>query len=360
LIYAARNGNTCRMTSVGPGLGALLPPIRLLGHGNPRFALDSVGGLWVLVIALPSATDPSLAALEPLIARHRRTFDDEHAALFLLTKQPEDLTAGRLRDRQPGIRSLADTDGAGFAALGLDAQRGGALLFDPMLRLFAYAHTEDAARLVDLIPSLPSPSDHAGVTLHAPILQVPRVFEPDFCRALIAHYEAEGGRPSGVMRMVDGQTRLVEDLAFKRRSDVVIADPGLRDGVRRRLAERLVPSIERAFAFRATRLERYLVACYDAETGGHFRPHRDNTTPATAHRRFAVTVNLDATAHDGGDLRFPEFGERSYRAPTGGAVVFSASLLHEVTPVTAGRRFACLPFLFDEAAASLRKAPIAQ
>jgi predicted 2-oxoglutarate/Fe(II)-dependent dioxygenase YbiX len=35
--------------------------------------------------------------------------------------------------------------------------------------------------------------------------------------------------------------------------------------------------------------------------------------------------------------------------------VFSASLLHEVTPVTAGRRFACLPFLFDEAAATLRK-----
>jgi predicted 2-oxoglutarate/Fe(II)-dependent dioxygenase YbiX len=56
----------------------------------------------------------------------------------------------------------------------------------------------------------------------------------------------------------------------------------------------------------------------------------------------------------GGELRFPEFGPRSYRAPSGGAVVFSCSLLHEVLPVTAGRRFAFLPFLYDEAAAKLR------
>jgi len=343
------------MTGLRLSLGALLPPIRLLGHANPRFALDSIGGRWLLVIALPSAADPSLAALGPLIARHRRTFDGDRAALILLTAAPEDLASGRLRDHPPGILSLADPNGAGFAALGLDVQQGGALLFDPMLRLFASGRAEDAGCLVDQLPSLPMPADHAGVTLHAPILQLPRVFEPEFCRALIAHYEAEGGRPSGVMRIVDGQTRLVEDRAFKRRSDVVIADPALRDGVRLRLAERLVPSIERAFAFRATRLERYLVACYDAETGGHFRAHRDNTTPATAHRRFAVTINLDAAAHEGGDLRFPEFGQRTYRAPTGGAVVFSASLLHEVTPVTAGRRFACLPFLFDEAAATLRK-----
>jgi hypothetical protein len=37
-------------------------------------------------------------------------------------------------------------------------------------------------------------------------------------------------------------------------------------------------------------------------------------------------------------------------------VVFSCSLLHEATPVTSGRRFACLPFLYDEEAAQLREA----
>tara|TARA_B100000408_G_scaffold123993_1_gene105073 strand:- start:348 stop:731 length:384 start_codon:yes stop_codon:yes gene_type:complete len=113
--------------------------------------------------------------------------------------------------------------------------------------------------------------------------------------------------------------------------------------------------MERAFQFRATRIERYLVACYEAGAG-HFRPHRDNTTHGTAHRRFAVTINLNAGEYDGGDLRFPEFGQRTYRAPTGGAVVFSCSLLHEATPVTSGRRDAFLPFLYDEAARKVRDA----
>ena len=50
-----------------------------------------------------------------------------------------------------------------------------------------------------------------------------------------------------------------------------------------------------------------------------------------------MTINLNADDYEGGDLRFPEFGPRTYRAPTGGAVVFSCSLLHEATPVTRGR-----------------------
>jgi predicted 2-oxoglutarate/Fe(II)-dependent dioxygenase YbiX len=98
-----------------------------------------------------------------------------------------------------------------------------------------------------------------------------------------------------------------------------------------------------------------MVACYEA-SAGHFKPHRDNTTKGTAHRRFAVTINLNAGEYEGGDLRFPEFGNRTYRAPTGGAIVFSCSLLHEATPVTAGRRYAFLPFLYDEQAARVREA----
>ncbi|MCQ6468240.1 2OG-Fe(II) oxygenase, partial [Vibrio parahaemolyticus] len=91
----------------------------------------------------------------------------------------------------------------------------------------------------------------------------------------------------------------------------------------------LVPMIARTYHFQATRLERYLVACYDTTEGGFFRPHRDNTTAGTAHRRFAVSINLNAEDFEGGDLRFPEFGRRTYRPPTGGAVVFNCSLLHE-------------------------------
>ena len=36
-------------------------------------------------------------------------------------------------------------------------------------------------------------------------------------------------------------------------------------------------------------------------------------------------------------------------------MVFSCSLLHAVTPVTRGARFAFLPFLYDDEAAKIRR-----
>jgi predicted 2-oxoglutarate/Fe(II)-dependent dioxygenase YbiX len=157
------------------------------------------------------------------------------------------------------------------------------------------------------------------------------------------------------MRDVGGRTVGVLD-DFKRRRDVTIHDDAFKRELRGYLANRLAPEIAKAFQFGVTRLERYIVACYDAREGGYFRPHRDNETLGTAHRKFAVSINLNAEEFDGGDLRFPEFGPRTYRPPTGGAVVFSCSLQHEATPVTRGRRYAFLPFLYDEAGAAVREA----
>jgi predicted 2-oxoglutarate/Fe(II)-dependent dioxygenase YbiX len=101
-------------------------------------------------------------------------------------------------------------------------------------------------------------------------------------------------------------------------------------------------------------MDRYIVACYDSAVGGHFYRHRDNINAGAQHRRFAVTINLNSD-YDGCDLTFPEFGRRTYRAPHGGAVVFSCGALHQVTPVTRGQRYAFLAFLYGEADAALRE-----
>jgi len=81
--------------------------------------------------------------------------------------------------------------------------------------------------------------------------------------------------------------------------------------------------------------------------------YRDNTTKGTAHRQFAVSVNLN-DGYEGGTLCFPEFGPVQYRPDAGAAVVFSCSLMHQVMPVTAGERFVFVPFLYDDAGAALR------
>jgi predicted 2-oxoglutarate/Fe(II)-dependent dioxygenase YbiX len=61
-----------------------------------------------------------------------------------------------------------------------------------------------------------------------------------------------------------------------------------------------------------------------------------------------MTLNLNAGEYEGGALRFPEYGPDLYSPATGDAVIFSCTLLHEAMPVTRGRRFVLLSFLFDE------------
>jgi hypothetical protein len=148
----------------------------------------------------------------------------------------------------------------------------------------------------------------------------------------------------------------VIDYSHKRRTDCTIEDEGLRDVLRERIHRVIVPMIKRAYQFDVTRVERWIVACYDADVGGYFRAHRDNTTSGTVHRKFACSINLNAEEFEGGGVSFPEFGLQAYRPPTGGAVVFSCSLLHEARPVTRGRRYAFLPFFYDEAGAAEREA----
>jgi hypothetical protein len=129
----------------------------------------------------------------------------------------------------------------------------------------------------------------------------------------------------------------------------------LKSHLRTLLSNRISPWLMKAFHYRATRIERYLVGCYDAKTLDHFSAHRDNTTKATRHRQFAVSVFLNDD-YEGGELVFPEFGHHAIKGKTGSACVFSGSLMHMVRRVTVGKRYVFIPFLFDEAANTVRQA----
>jgi predicted 2-oxoglutarate/Fe(II)-dependent dioxygenase YbiX len=206
----------------------------------------------------------------------------------------------------------------------------------------------------NVLASLPAVDDSAGVPLTAPVLIVPRVFDFPLCETLIKFYEKLGGEESGFLFDVKGQTTRVVDHRLKRRSDLAVAHPQLREAIRSQIVRRLVPAIGQFFQFNATRMDRYIVACYDSAVGGHFYRHRDNVNIGAQHRRFAVTINLNRD-YQGCDMVLPEFGRRAYRAPVGGAMVFSCGALHQVTPVTSGRRYAFLAFLYGEADAALRE-----
>lgn len=335
---------------------------------NPRYAFDTVAGRYVLLCFFGSAGDPAGAAALQALAAHRHMFDDTRACFFGVSLDPADRDQGRCREAMPGIRFFWDFDGAVSRAYGsIPAEttpkpglpiRRFWLLLDPMLRVLKIlplvANGAGQDEIFRVLESLPPPHIFAGVELRAPVLFLPNVFEPEFCRMLIDLYETRGGESSGFMRDDGGKTRLMIDPDHKRRRDCLVEDQRIIAAVQARVRRTIVPEIAKVHQFQATRIERYIVACYDEQDGGFFRAHRDNTTKGTAHRRFAVSINLNAD-FEGGDLVFPEYGRGTLRPPLGGAVVFSCSLLHAVLPVTRGRRFAFLPFLYDDAAAEIRE-----
>ena len=323
---------------------------------NPNFHLSTACGRYLLLGFLPPPGPERDAAIR-IFQAHRSLFDDHNLTTFIVLRDAE--TISKARNQPPGLRWFLDADDRVSRLYGAVDAEGGAnpywLLLDPMLRTILAAPASESARMFAALASRPPLNQHAGVELVAPVLVIPRVFETDLCRRLIDTYEAQGGEASGVMRDVNGRTVGVMD-NFKRRRDVFLKDDAVQREIQARLNRRLLPEIKRVFQFEATRLERYLVACYDAAEGGYFKPHRDNETLATLHRKFAVSINLNAEEFAGGDLRFPEFGPQTYRPPTGGAVVFACGLQHEATPVSQGRRYAFLPFLYDEAGQAIRDA----
>lgn len=181
----------------------------------------------------------------------------------------------------------------------------------------------------------------------APVLRLVEVLPADLCARVIAYYRdcCGDGQPSGVLHYHGGKPQFALDPSVKMRREAVVTDPVLEREIHQHLELKALPRILRAFQYPVQQREPFKIISYDAGQG-YFRAHRDNETPDVAHRRFAMTLNLNTGAYAGGELRFPEFGQRLYSAPAGGALVFSCSLLHEVMPITEGRRVAMTSFLF--------------
>lgn len=332
---------------------------------SPRYSFNTAAGRYIVLCFFGSTSDlAARTALEAMKA-NRAWFDDERASFFGVSIDPADEAQGRVRGDLPGIRFFWDVDQTvsrlyGAAPVVPPSQKGQTpfrrfwVVLDPTLRVLRIFALQEHEALFRYLGTLPPPDRFVGFELQAPILVLPDVFEPGFCQRLIGLYETNGGEESGFMREVDGKTVRMQDQSFKVRKDYTITDPDLVKETQARILRRVVPEILKAHQFKATRMERYIVSCYAAEDGAHFGAHRDNTTAGTAHRKFAVSINLNSD-FEGGEVSFPEYGRRSYKAPPGGAVVFSCSLLHAVSRVTSGQRYAFLPFLYDDEAAKLRE-----
>jgi peroxiredoxin/predicted 2-oxoglutarate/Fe(II)-dependent dioxygenase YbiX len=284
--------------------------------------------------------------------------------LFAVSAYPVERNAQVASMLQLGFPLLSDEDHRIADLYGIAGARGTpasptagttshVFVADPNRQIAHAGYESDAVfgpSLLDLIANLRR-DDTIVTSIHAPVLYLPNVLDREFCAALVDRHETGGNRPSGIGR--DGMAGRYFEAEKKVRRDHNIRDPELMDRLSQAVQNRIIPEVHKAFNFQITRLEEFKIGRYDADDGGHFYPHRDNS--GLGHRRFAMTLNLNTGDYEGGYLRFPEYGPTLYRPDTGDAVIFSCSLLHEATPVTKGHRFMLLGFFFDEEANRLRQ-----
>lgn len=231
----------------------------------------------------------------------------------------------------------------------LDEVAEGLVLLDRTGTCLALLAPDALDRALALLAADEARRPRTLVAAQAPVLLLERVLDEPLCRGLLDYWSAQPKRDNEVASAKGASGAYGE--ARKRRSDVTVTDPALVGAVMAAFGQRVIPPVHKAFRVAIQSAEAFRIGCYSAEQQGAFARHRDNTTPYTAHRSFAVSLNLN-DGYAGGALTFPEFGPMCYAPPPGGAVVFSCALLHEALPVTAGRRFGLFTFLNDRAGAA--------
>ncbi len=221
-----------------------------------------------------------------------------------------------------------------------------AIVLDPNQRIVTTFDSRPLPAAAEAIGGLAAGvrSDVGGelclATPMAPVLVLPRVFEPDFCTQLIRLWGKGDHGDSGVSSRYGN----VDMSTLKRTEDYTIVEPMMQKAVSDRLAYRIGPELTKVFAFdRQFTFDSHVILSYSAEGQHFFAAHRDNSAPTTADRAFAVSLNLNDD-FAGGELTFPEYSGVRVSPPAGAAAVFSCSLLHKVSPVTQGRRYVLTTF----------------
>lgn len=201
--------------------------------------------------------------------------------------------------------------------------------------------------LADRLAAALSPLDRPAAVERretVPVMVLPNLIDPALRDELITAFQDrhEEGTVS-VTRKGERADAVVPEI--KRRRDLTLErEEPLYNAVRQAIAARLMPELHKTWWVTKLRTEAFYVASYSGDRRDFFAAHRDNTLPHTTDRRIAVSIELNDDYDEGG-LVFPEYSDDRWRAPVGGGVAFSCSLMHEAVPVASGTRYVLLVFL---------------
>ena len=312
---------------------------------------DAVAGSPMVVVFAPKFV-PAVASVLQGFGTAAAALAAQGARLFVVT-----LEATRTAAEQAlPCPVLLDRNGDTFHAFNANTRDAAtSVVLRPnhhVLAILREPGEAQAREALALVERLAAERRTVAMAVHPPVLIVPDVLSRDDCRRLVTVYHTRGNvfvEPKhGDDNMTTDYKMRIPEYGRGDRIDHWIVDRDTDSFVWGRLTSRLVPEIRRAFQYHITRRERLRMGCYSGQRGGEQHGHRDDSEQMVAHRRFAMSINLNTDEFEGGELRFPEFGDQRYRPESGAAIVFSCSLLHEAMQVTAGTRLVLLAFLFGE------------
>lgn len=233
---------------------------------------------------------------------------------------------------------------------------GTALVLSRNHQILARLEATDGADLLDRIittvKQLPKPQRQVidpTQAVYAPVLAVPEAISPTLQEELLACWQASQKYQGGIG--AGGNEKVV--LSGKRRLDADISDTGLLTRIDQAMCKRVFAELRKVAGVQITHRERYKIGAYSSEDQGFYNQHRD-TAKHLSFRRYSMSLSLSSD-YEGGLLQFPEYNNCAYRLPSRCAAVFPSPLLHGVTPVTSGRRFVMVSFLYTDAEAEIRR-----
>ena len=172
-----------------PTWGESAPWFTTSTSAHPELALDTMAGRFIALCFVPSSRSPEGRAVIAALAAHRALFQDVPCSFLGATADALDRAEGRVVDDIPGIRWFHDDAAAVARQYGAVDDEGRLVpcwfMLDPTLRVIATGPADKLGALIEVARRLPAPHLHAGCELTAPVLLLPRLFEPALCQALI-------------------------------------------------------------------------------------------------------------------------------------------------------------------------------
>ncbi len=327
-----------------------------------NLAEDHLSGKYLILILLDSSDENFVIDILKAFSRREAEFIQNDTVVLAINACSDAAVNKRLRKQADYPWPIfCDASGSLFATYGVHKSSNNLVRIVTLTPLRQIRTWFDCPPNIDetieVIMSQTSPVELANnemwVAAHAPVLIIPNVLSPEECGLLIKSFETGGPLhvlPPGPDAISADYKIPIYEHNRQDRIDQIIKDKGALSLLDQRLASRVNPVIKKAFAFDVTRREEFHIARYVGKRGGNQMGHRDNTSPATAYRKFALSMNLNDD-YEGGEVAFKEYGPHGYKGKPGTALVFSSSLLHEVLETTKGTRYNLICHLFDNSTA---------